>query len=299
MKKIICALGVVVSIGCSVKNKTVPHQPPAHQDRFEKSQQETGLYKPSMFTVFLWPEGLSRAELAVVVEKANRAADAIDKLARAYKPMMAEKLNLESDFSAKNCMQYSADDDILDYIENWKVAANEQQALEIESCKKNQDRRIVLQGAMEQNANIDRPEKMKALFSVLDVGYPEKIENNKVIDAKGCSFDIMAGVGSTSAVKATLKGFVDTKNYQTSVGTEEKSNVLGSEILGAQFNSENKMLKFSVPEVIDGVLTGGIYEFALERVDLDIGIRFAGDVIYTKNGVSRKGMAKMDGEFSK
>ncbi len=288
MKKILLlSLGVLV-LGCSVRHKEVPNNPP-RPNNFEFSDGEmVGALKFESASVFFWPNDVSEKELTTVMTTARINSKQIDSLSGHVDKLNQRKTILEDAFFGRSehadiketvpCIEtWSANPDVdFDEVSKWKEVDPPPPSLI--ACKKNQLERQALK--QETDQIVDQVKDLiDQLYRGIDKGYPLNPKNIISLNSLE-SFGIF---GSESQIELFFKEFEghDQKAYDVYWDKKKK-----------------RMLRFKLNKLDkDGKETGAYYDFYLERAPNFIGrVRLTGKVFLHENGkATREGAAKIDG----
>ncbi|MCM2280302.1 MAG: hypothetical protein NDI61_00490 [Bdellovibrionaceae bacterium] len=280
----VSVFAVLAGVACTVEPLQAPNQPPTIPTRAMKLERELGTIKPESFTIFLWPESFTNdPDSAVMISKVLQATSDLDQLQVELDALTLEESEKLDEFESLECLTYAEleegeDPDLVEWVEKWKEleAGNEKMARDLDICITNQERRRHIQQLVFENANVQQASKVKEVFTTIDPGYPNSPDSTiKTISPRQSRFELKLN-GSRVDVKVLLKDFTAKGNHQS---TEEvQTTVLGARIFDATYDLTSKVMRFKVPEVKDGSLTGAVYHFELERATLARYARFQGDV---------------------
>lgn len=318
MKQVMNAISIsmmtaLLTVSCSVKDRSVVNEPPVIKKGLVKHDTDFGSFDMESVTLFYWPEGLNEQEAQSLVRTVNSASNELDEVQGKLIDNLIRLNSLEETFT--DCKLKYADPDTngdgvvdkkdkrvdkLKTIKRWIVldAADPEYAVkkaEMEKCQQDQEDLESLPKINEQLLSTDIPRLGGIIYKTIDPGYPEKIENSKSVNAKESTLSIQPSENGL-VVDVTFKDFIH-KGH--TVSTEIQG---PGQIRDASYNPETKLLKFSIPELnADGQPTGSHLEFYLERgpnikhPEAGSLARFKGDVKLVKDGqVLRYGSAKLD-----
>ena len=313
-------LALLVLAGCSVQQDRVTSNPP-HFNNEQKLGVEYGKITLTSVSIFLWPGMPSDAQAVALYSEVAANAAASDQLELQRQKTQAQLDALNSsgfDYSAcfKNFEQScsatppsgapSCDDVQLnnDTVQSWLYATVDQVPTDdlkklFVACRDFTIQKVDLKTKLDKLTSVGLDLTAKILYRIDPAYQKTGIQTNYKSFKSPTTSSITLTPGS-DAVDIRLDGFGDDKNFQSNtdgVSTCDSAAMAAAKIFDVAYSHDARSLNFKVPEVVGCKVTGGVYAFTLERNDFEGNPRFSGDLIYTKNGVSQNGSAKMDGIF--
>ncbi len=321
MKYKILALALLAS-ACSVQNDRV-HSTPPNFNNVGPLGVEYGKMQLTSVSVFLWPEMPSATEAVKLYSDVATNAAKSDQL-----ELQRQKTQSQLDVLNSNGFDYapcfknfeqscsntppagppSCDDVQLnsETVQNWvylrieDVPTDEMKKL-YSACRDFTDTKVNLKTSLDKLMSSGLELTAKILYRIDPAYQKTGIQTNyKSFKNPVGSSIILSQEASVDRVEIRFDGFGEAKNYQSNVEgitTYDGNPLKAGQIYDVVYNHENRSLNFKVPEILNGVPTGGVYAFILERNNFGGNPRFSGDLIYTKGALKQNGSAKMDGQF--
>ena len=322
MKYQIMALAVLAS-SCSIQADKAASNPP-NFNNVQNLGTEYGKISLTGVSVFLWPDMPSAAEsvklysevaanaaqsdqLELQRQKTQAQLDTLNSNGFDYAPCFK---NFEQSCSANPPAGMSSCDDVQlnsDTVQNWVYtsvdqAPNEEMKKLYSACKDYTDSKLSLKASLDKLMSSGLELTAKILYRIDPAYQKTGIQTNyKSFKNPNGSSIILTQGSEGDKVELRFDGFLDAKNYQSNVAgatTYDGAKFGDGQIFDVSYGHDNRSLKFKVPEILNGVPTGGVYAFVLERNNFAGNPRFSGDLIYTKGSIKQNGSAKFDGQFA-
>ncbi len=313
-------LAFLLVAGCSVQQDRVTSNPPNFNNE-QKLSAEYGKITLTSVSIFLWPDMPTDAQAIALYSEVAANAAASDQLELQHQKTQAQLDALNSsgfDYSAcfksfeQSCSATppagtpSCDDVQLnnDTVQNWLYSTVDQVPTDdlrklFVACRDFTTQKTNLKTKLDKLTASGVDLTAKILYRIDPAYQKTGIQTNYKSFKSPTTSSITLTTG-TDAVDIRLDGFGEDKNFQSNidgVSTCDSAVMAGAKLFDVAYNHEARSLNFKIPEVVNCNLTGGVYAFTLERNDFEGSPRFSGDLIYTKNGISQNGSAKMDGTF--
>ncbi len=319
---------VFLLAACSVQQDRVTSQPPNFNTAASLGT-EYGKMSVEGFSAFIWPAKATDAEsVALYKEVAENAAasDALELRRQALSAQLdAQAASMDYAPCFKNferaCVDVSTPDKQAacdsvtldnDLVQNWlynsvsEIPADQPNAEEMKklfvACKSFTDTKLSIKAELSDITARANDLTAKILYAI-DPDYKATGIQTNYKSLKNPATSSLTIIQSSSGDQAivSLDGFVDDDNYQTSL--DGKTTYKGqpqpqAKIFDVEYSHKNRTLNFKVPEFKNGVATGGVYSFILERNNFGQNPRFSGDLNYTDaDGKLHHGSAKIDAKF--
>lgn len=318
MKFKLIFLSILLS-ACSVKQERVPNNPPNLNNALSLGT-EYGKMKITNFSVFLWPKTKTDQELVNTVKNVSQASAEYDRLellrqsdqskfdSMDYAPCFVKFEILCQDLNTPEKEQACDEAKLNDEVQNWKYTKVEDVPDDLKDqfnfCRNFSTIKANFQNKIEEEqklANI----QVESIFYLIDPDYAvtrQQVNYKKINKSENSKIILQASQSGKDYIEVRLDGFIDPKMFQSSVDgatTYDISQQMPqAKIYDLSYEHSRHLLKFKVPEVIQGSLTGAYYQFILERNNFGLNPRWGGEIkYYDTKGVMHPGNAKLDGVF--
>jgi hypothetical protein len=279
-------------MSCSVRHNAVENNPPVFSDRMvQLSNSEFGRFQPKTFSAFLWPEALKDQALENAMAQVLLISASIDQIQLSY---VEKQKKIDA---VKGCVAKYADteEDELgnSSVKAWHAAATPEETAALKECQDLYAGKEKLEADIQKDQSENIPKMQDDLDQIAKIvdPVPGQVKNYVSVDAPNSKVQILNRDGAIQ-VMVQIAGFPEAKNLQSTVLAQ--NSVVGGQIYDATYNPQRKELKFKMPQIIGGQLTGGLYEFTYSRWDFAGNPRFTGDVKLTLDGQERYGSSQID-----